>query len=78
MVPRLIMQPVVENAVEHGITPRQRGTLTLRVYAREAALYLEVENDGPMSAEDKLAVERLLDIESEDTARPGQVGYPQR
>jgi len=74
LVPRLIMQPVVENAVEHGITPRQRGTLTLRVYAREQLLYLEVENDGAMSDADKLAVERLLQKDSEETAKPAQVG----
>lgn len=76
LVPRLIMQPVVENAVEHGITPRQRGTLTLRVYAHGETLHLEVENDGGMSDADKAAVRRLLSEESpeEDVSKPGQVG----
>ncbi len=76
LVPRLIMQPVVENAVEHGITPRQRGTLTLRVYAHEETLRLEVENDGGMSDADKVAVGRLLSEENpeEDVSKPGQVG----
>ena len=76
LVPRLIMQPVVENAVEHGITPRQRGTLTLRVYAKEETLCLEVENDAPLSAADRDAVTQLLSDENtgEDAAKPGQVG----
>lgn len=76
LVPRLIMQPVVENAVEHGITPRQRGTLTLRIYAKGETLRLEVENDGGMSAADKVAICRLLSEETpeEDVSKPGQVG----
>ncbi len=76
LVPRLIMQPVVENAVEHGITPRQRGTLTLRVYAQTDTLRLEVENEGDMSDADKAAVLHLLSEETpeEDAAKPGQVG----
>ena len=76
LVPRLIMQPVVENAVEHGITPRQRGMLTLRIYQHEDRLYLEVENDAPLSAPDKAAVSRLLQEESAEGAetKPGQVG----
>ncbi len=76
LVPRLIMQPVVENAVEHGITPRQRGTLTLRIYAEGETLRLEVENDGGMSDTDKEAIKRLLSEETpeEDVSKPGQVG----
>lgn len=76
LIPRLIMQPVVENAVEHGITPRQRGMLTLRVYQQEDRLYLEVENDAPLSAPDKAAVSRLLQEEGAEgeEAKPGQVG----
>ncbi len=76
LVPRLIMQPVVENAVEHGITPRQRGTLTLRVYAQGETLRLEVENDGGMSDADKVAILRLLteETQEEDVSKPGQVG----
>lgn len=46
-VPTLLLQPLAENAIRHGLGPRaEGGTLTLR--AREAAgdLHLEVEDDG--------------------------------
>ncbi len=47
-VPSLLLQPVVENAVRHGISPRAEGG-TVRLAARRegALLVLEVEDDGP-------------------------------
>ena len=53
-VPSLLLQPVVENAVRHAISPRAAGG-TVRLTARRdgASLVLAVEDDGPgMSAED--------------------------
>ena len=47
-VPNLILQPLVENAVRHGIARRTNaGALTIRGTRRGAALVLEVEDDGP-------------------------------
>jgi two-component system, LytTR family, sensor kinase len=47
LVPQLILQPLVENAVKHGIAPR-RGPGLVRVVARIEgdALLLEVSDDG--------------------------------
>ena len=46
-VPTLLLQPVVENAVRHGIAPRpQGGTIRLGARAEEGRLVLEVEDDG--------------------------------
>jgi two-component system, LytTR family, sensor kinase len=48
LVPNLILQPLVENAVKHGISRLPNGG-RLRVAARrrEETLRIEVENDGP-------------------------------
>ncbi len=46
-VPNLILQPLVENAIEHGIEPRARaGEILLRAFRRGAMLILEVQDNG--------------------------------
>lgn len=59
-VPQLVMQPIVENAIEHAIVPRQRGELILRAYRDGGDLVLEVENDAEMSIADSEAIRTLL------------------
>jgi signal transduction histidine kinase len=47
-VPSLILQPLVENAIEHGIATRLRGgRLEIRVQALDGGLVLSVADDGP-------------------------------
>jgi LytS/YehU family sensor histidine kinase len=47
LVPHLILQPLVENAVRHGITPRESGG-AVWVYAEQpnGRLRITVEDDG--------------------------------
>lgn len=67
-VPRLLLQPIIENAVEHGIVPRHQGKITLRIYRREQDLVLEIENDAPMTPEDEARIQQLL-TEDEPTGK---------
>ncbi len=47
MVPRLILQPLVENAIRHGITRRiTPGRVEVRAWAGEGRLHLVVSDDG--------------------------------
>jgi histidine kinase/histidine kinase/DNA gyrase B/HSP90-like ATPase len=47
MVPSLLLQPLVENAIKHGITPRSAaGQLHISVRRRNETLALEVIDDG--------------------------------
>ena len=47
-VPSLLLQPLVENAVRHGVAPRaEPGRVTIRAHRRDCALVIEVEDDGP-------------------------------
>ena len=47
LVPHLILQPLAENAVRHGIAPRsRRGTVRIRSWREGDRLCLEVRDDG--------------------------------
>lgn len=59
-VPRLILQPIIENAIEHGVMPRGRGTVLIRGRTEGDYLYLEIINDGEFAGEDEERVKRLL------------------
>lgn len=47
-VPNLILQPLVENAIRHGISRQSApGRLSIRAARREGRLLLQVEDNGP-------------------------------
>lgn len=54
-VPRLILQPLVENACVHGLEPRGRGRITIRARQEGSALVLEVADDGVGMAPGQMA-----------------------
>ncbi|HEY4145708.1 sensor histidine kinase [Pinirhizobacter sp.] len=46
-VPPLLLQPLVENAIRHGIAPRAAGgTVRLRIESEGGGLVIELHNDG--------------------------------
>lgn len=50
-VPALILQPLVENAIKHGVAHSKTPvTLTIRARTSGGGLLLLVENDGPLAA----------------------------
>lgn len=47
-VPNLLLQPLAENAIKHGISRRTKpGTLRIACRQRDDRLDVEIENDGP-------------------------------
>ncbi|MGI4757918.1 MAG: sensor histidine kinase [Janthinobacterium lividum] len=47
VVPSMLLQPLIENSIKHGLEPRiGGGTVTLRSRVRSERLLLEVEDDG--------------------------------
>ena len=59
-VPRLIIQPIIENAVEHGMNAQNQGIVTLHIFSKEDKLYIEVRNLGELTAKDKERIDALL------------------
>ena len=82
MVPRLILQPVIENAIEHGVVENGRGTVLLYGYRDGDYLYLEIMNESTMTAEDEAKVARLLapdyDTSKESSGNLGIANVNQR
>lgn len=74
VIPRLILQPLVENAVEHDITARHGGCLTVRAAREHDRIILEVEHDGTMSEEDRQSIRFLLEKAGNSEGSSGQVG----
>jgi LytS/YehU family sensor histidine kinase len=48
LVPSMILQPLVENSVRHGVAPRpEGGCIRIKAWRDNSFLRLEVEDDGP-------------------------------
>ena len=63
MIPRFTLQPLVENAIFHGIEPTgECGTITLTGREENGDLYLCVEDDGAGIEPERLA--NILTVES--------------
>lgn len=55
-VPHLILQPVVENAIQHAVAPRtMQSEINIKAERRNGVLRLEVRDNGPGMAADPLA-----------------------
>lgn len=82
MVPRLILQPIIENAIEHGIVPRGSGCVRIRGRREENCLYLDIINDGEFTREDEEKAARLLapdyDTSQESSGNLGIANVNQR
>ena len=59
-VPRLIIQPIVENAVEHGGDSAGNRIGKLRIFGDRKELHIVVENNGPLSEADREKIGALL------------------
>lgn len=66
-VPRLIIQTLLENAVEHGIAPAGGGIIRLHAYVQDELLYIDVRNNGKLlSIAEQERINALLNDASRD------------
>lgn len=59
-VPRLIIQPIIENAVEHGGDDDGRRKVSLKIYQREKQVLIEIRNNGVLTSEGRKKITTLL------------------
>ncbi|HEX6466404.1 MAG TPA: histidine kinase [Terriglobales bacterium] len=57
IIPSMLLQPLVENSIKHGITPKiEGGSIVLRSRLKNGKIVIEIEDDGVgMLAEDGMA-----------------------
>jgi two-component system sensor histidine kinase YesM len=69
LVPKLIIQPIIENAVKYGGNDQNCEEITIRIYAKEEILFIEIINNGDLSEADRIKIDRLLTdaIDTKDT-----------
>ncbi len=46
MIPPLLIQPLVENSIKHGLLPKKGGTVIVNVFEKEGNLVVEVKDNG--------------------------------
>lgn len=68
-VPQLVLQPMIENAVVHGIEQIKQGMIKIKIYSNAENLYLQVINSGkPITKDVKEKIETLLNQKPEEVA----------
>ena len=74
-VPRLILQPIIENAVEHGMDAKNQGCVTLDIYRIDDKVHIDVTNNGVMTEEDRRKIRELLSSDfKEEEAKSTSLG----
>jgi two-component system sensor histidine kinase YesM len=74
-IPRMMLQPLVENAILHGLLPSERedGTIIIRAYRCSSQLCLEIEDNGAGMAI-SAAGEETTGVRKEDRERTRGIG----
>ena len=74
-IPRLILQPLVENAIIHGLDLKNdKKKLTIEAYTSDSRLYLTVKDNGRGMTEEQ--IEELLQKKGKKTKGLTAVGIP--
>lgn len=60
LVPRLILQPIIENAFEHAFENSNRGILTIHVKYETSHLIITIEDNGGLADQDLLNLQQKL------------------
>ena len=79
IVPLLTVQPVLENAVEHGIAPAGGGEIRLKAFLSGDCLKLKITNTGkPLQPEDRARIDAALAGEAGESNHLGLANIAKR
>src|SRR4029453_15915003 len=64
-VPHLILQPIVENAIQHAVAPRTaQSQIQIKANQRNGLLRIEITDNGPGIAQSELTMDRGLGLKN--------------
>ena len=69
IMPKMILQPLIENAITYGVEPLAHGEINISVKATLDILIIEIVNDGPILDPD--AITHTLSLINNDTDEGG-------
>lgn len=73
-IPRMILQPLVENAVEHDLSRSAGGKLSIIASRKEGKICLQVEHNGHILPADREKLDRLLLPETSESGDRVHIG----
>ncbi|MCL2255183.1 MAG: histidine kinase, partial [Lachnospiraceae bacterium] len=59
-IPRLIVQPILENTVEHGMKDRKKANVVVRVMKSDGNMLIQIINDRKLTEDEKKKIASLL------------------
>lgn len=62
-VPRLIIQPIVENAIEHGTSTLRQGKIIISIYEDMEDIVVDIEDNGTLTDQDIKKINQILNSE---------------
>lgn len=75
-LPCLTLQPIIENAVIHAVEPLEEGgTISLRIYAEEERVMIEIADDGAGMTEEKVRHILTESASSEGVGHSTGIGF---
>jgi two-component system sensor histidine kinase YesM len=75
MMPKMVLQPLLENAVKHGIEPVGRGSINLSAWVEDQMLVIQVTDTGKgMNYTKKTMVKNIITQEAKATGIAGTSG----
>jgi len=79
MVPKLILQPLVENSIKHGIEPFDKpGLISIRAYTRDGKASISVRDNGCGMSEEQMDALRNPELQSGGRTGIGVVNVERR